>query len=136
MNDDVDPPEAIAHRIGHGRAALGGGDISRHKEIVGKVSRARAGRGEDHRSGFAQSCDYGFPDPFCAARDERPKACESQIVVRSFVRVRLTHPFAWRRSESPRRDWTVAGPLVSDDVACQPIAVVPKAMTPVASEIG
>jgi hypothetical protein len=80
MDDDVDAPEAIAYCIGHNRASFGGGDISCHEQIVGKVAGPRAGGGEDRRTGLAQPRGHRFADPLGAARDEGPAAIQFEIV--------------------------------------------------------
>jgi hypothetical protein len=69
MNDDIDTPQAVPHCICDGRTAFGGSDLSRHKQVVGRVAGPRAGGGEDRRTRLAQPRGHCFADPLGTARD-------------------------------------------------------------------
>src|SRR3954471_15745008 len=81
MDNDIDPAETIAHRIGHERAPFGGGHICRDKQIgsmrcVRRISSSR----ENPRTHFPKPRDHRFSNPLRAARDERAAAIQFEIV--------------------------------------------------------
>src|SRR5882724_6521734 len=107
MDDDVDAAEAITNRVGHDRAAFGGGNISRDEQIgVGEFGGYCSSGGEDLRTSLAQPRDHRFADALGAARDERPAAVQFETVAHERIssdailfktaRTRLSTPTAFR----------------------------------------
>src|SRR6266853_5270846 len=81
MDNDVDAAETITDRVGHDRAAFGGGNIRRDEQIgVAQFGRCRSSGGKHLHTSLAQPRDHRFADPLSAARDECPAAIQFQIV--------------------------------------------------------
>src|SRR4029077_18147891 len=66
---------------GHDRTAFGSGNIRRDEQIgVGKFGRVDSSGCEYLHTPLAQPCEHRFAAALGAARDERPKAMQFEIV--------------------------------------------------------
>jgi hypothetical protein len=86
VDDDVVAAEAIAHGIGHGRAAFGGGDVRRDEMIgIGRII-GRGASGRQHgRTRLTPPSRHRLANALGASGDERPKTRELEVLAHRFL---------------------------------------------------